>query len=97
MSFDYHWTCPDIDQTIDELKDQILSELIEAVEKIMGDNCSEDEKQSLQEYSDCIYELVSGAVEKIRDTNSDMRKEASSQIGSLQDKVDELKSELVNK
>lgn len=89
MGFDYHWTCPDIDQTIDQLNHDIHEEVVDAVESLCGFNCTDDQKTQLLEHTERIYNLISGSVEKIRDTNSDMRKAAEDQIDSLKIDLDE--------
>ncbi len=91
MGFDYRNTCPDIDQSISDLK--------QGIEDILNDRLKEvcpliDEtyfKMALDEDADSIYDLIEGSVEKIRDTNSDMRKVADAQIDELENEILELR------
>lgn len=94
MSFDYPYTCPDIDKAIDDCKDKLRQQ----IEILISDACpfmksmSVDEKA--REYSQYFWEAVEEAFEGARESNKFIRKAAEHQITALEDEVDNLQDQV---
>jgi hypothetical protein len=105
MSFDYEYTCPIIDGAIDDVIYEIeegikslISDINIAYEKYKIDNDGEDFQDVLDEYvyseySDSIISNIKESLEKVRDSNSDMRKSADMQIYNLENAINDLEEE----
>jgi chromosome segregation ATPase len=96
MSFDYMFTCGDIDKCLSSLRLDIKEELKDFAERII-----ENYKESLEDpevivledleyFIDRIYSGCEEACEDVRTTNQDMRNEAESQINTVVDEKEDL-------
>lgn len=89
-SFDYKYTCPDIDKQIDCFKSSLSDRLDEIIEELnpMFYNTSYkiDYRRDLEEL---LYNDAEQCFEGVRKTNEDMRKEAEHQIDNLTDELEE--------
>jgi chromosome segregation ATPase len=91
MGFDFDWTCPKIDRMINDLQgdleDMIYDILHEASPMIPHEELQKIAKEySVKYYSSTFEDLI----EKVRDTNIDMRKEANDQIEKHEKRIEEL-------
>lgn len=96
MSFNYPYTCGEIDSAQDNVRKEIKSNLMELLEFFL-----EDTKMNIsdlsQEYMERIYDAIVDEYENVRQTNKDMRKEAENVIDRLESELDELNSDLKSK
>jgi chromosome segregation ATPase len=95
MGFDFNWTCPQIDRMIDEiqgdLEDMICDILQEASPLIPDTEVRKIAKEYAKKYYLSTYEDL---IEKIRETNVNMRKEANDQIESHERSVEALEEQV---
>lgn len=101
MSFDYGFTCPDIDSNIDDTKEQVhdflldlYRELNPLLEDILDRDIPESVNLKAKEDTDYLYSILEDIFENVRNINEDMRKEADTQISELKDRVYDLESEV---
>lgn len=92
-NFNYPYTCPDIDSSINMTKEDVSSELVEMLSRIT-------EYKSIGElvdvYAEAIYELVDRNFESIRESNASIRDAAESQITEAENELFELQTEYDN-
>lgn len=97
MGFDYRYTCPTIDSNIKSIRQDLqnaLGDLFNEYGIIPADDTTE--------IADSFYmSFIQYAIENIRETNEDIRKEAEKQIDKLEteiimlkDEINELKSDI---
>ena len=101
MGLDYGNTCPDIDKQIKYFKESLedyLRDLVDECCPLLG---GEDLNIFVKKWTNAIFGEAEPIFEKIRSTNSDMRKEADKQIEALKkdldlahDQISELRYEL---
>jgi chromosome segregation ATPase len=94
MGLDYGYTCPDINQSIDGLKSDIIAILRDMASEICPLLSSETLTTISKEHMPYIYDIIEGCVEDVRRTNSDLRSSAEKQIDKLEDEVEYLKNEI---
>lgn len=90
-SFECNYTCPVIDQNIDFMK-KIFEREIKFVIRDLSPKFSDtsEAKSYAQKVAEELYESIETEIEKVRETNIKMRKEAEEQIEKLQDTIDTL-------
>ena len=89
--FDYKYTCPEIDVSIEAIKDEIRNNLVHMLGSITQYATIDD---LVNAYTSNIYSSFDAHIEIIRETNSDIRDEANVQIRMKLDEIIELESEL---
>lgn len=94
MSFYYRHTCPDIDRSINHLRDEIRNELVSLVGECSPLLVGEDRDFFIESYADQIYNSIENNFEDVRKTNEDMRKEAERQIDDLENQIHDLESDI---
>jgi chromosome segregation ATPase len=96
MSFDYHYTCPAINESIAVTKDTIhdkLDDLLSESNPLL--EAGNVKERFIKEHVNYLYEALEHLFEGVRSTNEDMRKAAESQIDDLEFELSESK-ELVS-
>lgn len=91
MGFEYSYTCPDIDQGIENYKDdvkQYLSDMLSDSNPLLQ---GENKENLINEYSEHICNSFSDNFENVRQSNEDMRKEAEHQIEAVEGDLEEAK------
>ena len=94
MGFDYSHTCPGIDKSIKEFKNNIEYSLIDMLDECCPLLSDEVKKNLISGYVESIYDDFESSFEDVRKSNEDMRKAADIQIDEFESKNDDLKSEL---
>ncbi len=94
MSFDYKYTCPDIDNVLNSVKDIFEVFLIEAIEDVAPDMNQSDKDEFISMHTKDVEERIIMEFDVVRSINSDMRDEASVQIENLESEIDNLKSNI---
>ena len=88
--FDYGYTCPSIDRSIANAKDEITSFL----EGVLSDACGLLPDKLVDDlaknYADSLYSSLEDIFENVRSENEKMRSEAESQISRLSDEINDL-------
>lgn len=96
MGLDYGWTCGSIDDNIKDFKSILEYE----ISSILDDACplleGEQKTDFIADYVKAIYEQSQNIFEDLRECNSDMRKEADSQIDKLEEEKEQLEYEVSN-
>jgi hypothetical protein len=91
-SFDYRYTCPEIDKEIDNFKESLSDHLIDLISELNPMFAETNKEQKYREdWVKIIYDSVEGCFEGVRRANEDMRKEAESQIENLTEELEEAK------
>tara|TARA_R110000851_G_scaffold226798_2_gene379660 strand:+ start:722 stop:1060 length:339 start_codon:yes stop_codon:yes gene_type:complete len=101
MSFDYQWTCPEIDRTILQMKevveDQVREIIIEQNPILNGVSYSlipQDVLRQCKEHAESLSDEVADLFENLRSLNEDMRSSANTQIEGLQGEIDDLTTQV---
>lgn len=90
--FDYSFTCPKIDENIDNFRQLLDDKVYSFMEKYLPN--LEDSKDIRDELLDDIYDSAEEIFENVRECNDDMRKEAEWQIEEKNDEIEELKHQV---
>lgn len=96
MGFDYNYTCPIIDKNIKDAKkiiQEYLNDLISDLSPLIPAGTREELTTS---YTENLYSDLEDCFEKVRESNSDMRKAAERQIEDLEDKIENLNTQVCN-
>lgn len=89
-SFDYKYTCPEIDKQITMFKDSLSDNLLDLISELNPMFADTDKEQDYREaWVDTIYSIAEECFEGVRKTNEDMRKEAEYQIEHIAEERDE--------
>lgn len=94
MSFDYPWTCPDIDRQISSIKEELICILDDAYQDACPLLESGQRRGLAEKEGSLAYDRIEDYIEEIRATNEKMRKAAEKQIEALTDEIANLESEL---
>lgn len=96
MSFEYPYTCPEIDSNISKIRAEIES----SIDDVLSDACglldSTTRHRLAREYAETFYDAIEDHIEAIRTTNERMRREAEKQIENLEEKVADLEREITH-
>lgn len=100
MSFDFRYTCPEIDKNITYMTSDLqsvikamLDDVLEQIEESGG--ISEDTKKGIiKDYTEDGVNIVKSSFEEVRSLNEDMRDAANKQINDLIDLINEKDSEI---
>lgn len=91
MSFDFPYTCPDIDAAIGRARDH----LTESIDDLLGDACpllSTILREHLaKQYADTFYSNLEDCFEDVRKANERIRKAAEQQVEALEGEVADLR------
>ena len=89
-SFDYKYTCSEIDKQITMLKDSLSDNLMDLISELNPMFADTEKEQDYREaWVDTIYSIAEECFEGVRKTNEDMRKEAEYQIEHVAEERDE--------
>lgn len=88
MTFDYRYTCPEINMSIDSLKGEIRAEISEALDDNESPLEGEERQSYIKNFADRIYSYIEDTYEAIRKTNADIRDEAEKQIEKMEQRLD---------
>lgn len=92
--FDYPYTCPRIDKTINSAK-KIIESFIDSLLSDAVPLLPTDTREGLaKEHSEALYLDLEECFESVRNENEQMRREANRQIESLEREVSDLQSEI---
>lgn len=100
MSLDYPYTCPDLDELIDQACDVIDEHVFSIVVEQnpwLGDDESLMPKHfldSVKEVQDCLKDEIKDIFEDSRSINENIREAADNQINELKERVEDLEYEL---
>lgn len=96
MSFEYPYTCPEIDSNISKIR----AELESSIDDVLSDACglldSTTRHRLAREYAETFYNAIEDHIEAIRATNERMRRKAERQVEDLEEQVSDLQSELTH-
>ena len=94
MAFNFPYTCPDIDDNLEQFKEYISDNLVDLVDELcpLFDGASKDDL--IKQYTSTIYSDLETKFEEVRQTNSELRDEAESQIDALIEEISELKNKI---
>lgn len=97
MSFDYKYTCPEINQLIKDAESTIKCKIDDIIEELCP-MIEVDVKDSLtNQWSEQLYKELESIFEDTRDTNEKMRNAAEKQVDVLESEVERLREELREK
>lgn len=88
MAFDYGFTCPDINKSIDQFKSVVSDYLSNMLDDCCPMLVGEQKQEFIKSYSDQIYQEFESNFEDVRKTNEDMRKEAEKQIEYAEERLE---------
>lgn len=92
MSFDFPWTCPDIDAAIGKAHDALADSLGD----LLSDACPllspKTHEELVKNYVIEFYRNLEDCFEEVRKANESIRKAAEKQVGSLENEVSELRA-----
>jgi len=88
MSFNFPYTCPEIDVQVEYFKDSILDHIQHFVDL---DSLSNDQLRRMKRN---IYEDFQSYYEDVRDTNVRMRTAAEDQLDSKDEEINDLVSQI---
>lgn len=94
MGFSYRYTCPIIDDNINEFRDTVedfLKDVIHQCSPLVSDI---DLDKKAEEYEEDLYNMVEKYFENLRACNSDMRDEADEQIENVENEVEEKEEQI---
>lgn len=91
-SFNHPYTCPTIDSEIETIKDSIFEHVERLIESITLYVPEEVITKLAEECADTIYKDIGMPIERIRNTNEDLRYAAETQVKGLDEKVKELEA-----
>lgn len=92
-TFDYRNTCPLIDKQINLAEDAIYDFLKASLKETF--NLDDDKSHEIaSDWSGELYKTLSPCFEVVRESNTDMRNHAESQIADLADTITTLEEEL---
>ena len=95
MSFDYNYTCPDIDAGIAAYKSDIEASLSDMLDECNPLIEGEQKEKFIKSYSETIYSDFESSFEGVRESNENMRKEAESQIEAKESEIEILEEEVL--
>ena len=91
-SFDYRYTCPEIDKEINSFKESLSDHLIDLISELNPMFAETDkEKKYREDRVRVIYDSAENCFEGVRRANEDMRKEAERQVQELIEEFEEAK------
>jgi hypothetical protein len=93
-NFNYPNTCPKIDKEMGDAKSRIYDDLYSLSEDMNSEAGRTIPLELISQYTDIIYSSIEGCFESVRESNSDIRSAAESQIKDLLDEIDSLKDEI---
>lgn len=96
MSFDYGFTCPEIDKNIRSFKDDLGYHLQSIFNDHTEGKTDTEIDHLAQDYARHIYSDAENIFENVRETNEGMRQEAERQIEDLNGEIENLKNEIEN-
>lgn len=94
MSFDYPYTCPDIDRAIGNIQDTLdafMRDLLSDACPLLSDDAN---KVAAEKFAKSLYKNIESDIEKVREANADIRKAAERQVSDLEDEIARLKREV---
>lgn len=92
MSFNYKYTCPDINKAIDNFKQVISDSLDDIIVELNPLFYGTEAKIAFRkDWEQGIYSQVESCFENTRDSNSNIRDEADKQIQESHEEVEEYK------
>jgi archaellum component FlaC len=94
MGLDFNHTCPSINRSINDFKDDISRELDSMIDECCPLWSGEERDKFIEGYVNSMYSALESHFEDVRSTNEDMRKQADTQIDDLENQVQELHSEI---
>ena len=94
MAFDYGHTCPDINDGIENTKDNIEAQIVNLIDEISPLFDGQKKDEFVKGYVQDIYSDLEHSFEGVRSSNEDMRKEADYQIDNLSDELEQCKDEI---
>jgi chromosome segregation ATPase len=104
MCLEYKYTCPDIEEQVDNIKHGLKDFVNNLLTKYAPDIKGDFKKTIVKEQSKLAYnDYIVNCIENVRKTNTELRKEAERQIetadsnvSELEDKIDELEEIIVD-
>lgn len=96
MSFDFPYTCPDIDAAIG----RALDSLRDSIDDLLNDACpllsATLREARAKEYADAFYSNLERSFEDVRKANERIRKAAEQQVEALEREVFDLKHQVAD-
>ena len=90
MSFEYPWTCPDIDRAISKIKSEIESRISDVLTDASPLLEYAHRNKLASEYAESIYDDIEDHIEAIRTTNEKLRAAAEKQVDALEEQISSL-------
>ena len=85
MPLDYEYTCPKIDDAIEDSKTEIHSHIEDLLHRF--DLPLEEFNEILKDAAGCLSDVIADLIEELRTTNEKMRDAADKQIENLNDEL----------
>ena len=92
--FDFGYTCPDINKSIDALKSDIESHIDNMIDILCPILGAKERNTLIKEYVEEFYSSFEKSIEDIRSTNQDMRDAAEKQISDIINEKSNLEDEI---
>ena len=97
MSFDYPYTCPSIDRSLQHVTSSIDDLIHDLTTNLLATEMSDDDRSSIVDYVNelgvHIEGMVSAAIEEVRETNISMRDSADKQCDELRTEISDLETQ----
>lgn len=90
MIFDFPYTCPNIDKSLDGLKSDIENNFIDMIKECCPILPDHTLNEFIKPYVDSLFDTISINFEDVRSLNSDMRDDAEKQINSIHEEKEDL-------
>ena len=95
MRLDFEYTCPVINQGIDNVKEVLYFEIKSLLEEINGKKLIKEDLENIsKDFKDTLYSEIEYIFEDVRKVNEEMRTAANSQLDDMEGKNEDLKSEI---
>jgi len=94
MPFEYHWTCPAIDSSIEDTKKTLNDSISSIIEDLCPLITSHRRIDLADDWADTLYCGLESFFEDVRDTNSCIRSAAETQVEELESEVDDLSDQV---
>lgn len=92
MSFDFPYTCPDIDAAIGRARDKLTSSIDDLLSEASPLLSTTLREHLAKQYADSFYSDLEDSFEDVRKANERIRKAAEQQVESLEGEVSELRA-----
>lgn len=100
MKLDFEYTCPKIDEAIEQMKQEVYDHLYDitvdqhpCLSTVSSHEMPKEVVEYIKEHADSMSDTLTELFESLRSLNEDMRDAADNQLAELADIVEDLTSE----